>query len=89
MGGLCFINKFWQFSFVISLFILTFNANNVNAMFQWNNETTLLWANGCDFLGNDLKNVQIPAERCGPTCEMDDYCSHFAWTKYKVNFCYH
>ncbi|CAG0887838.1 unnamed protein product [Cyprideis torosa] len=46
------------------------------------------WALGCDFPGNDFKNLQIPGEQCGPACVDDARCTHFTWNTYKDGTCW-
>lgn len=47
----------------ISLVVLAFTVCNSYAI-TWNDN----WALGCDFRGNDLKNVKIKGEDCGGLC---------------------
>ncbi|CAG0899079.1 unnamed protein product [Cyprideis torosa] len=46
------------------------------------------WALGCDFPGNDFKNLQIPGEQCGQACVDDARCTHFTWNTYKRGTCW-
>jgi hypothetical protein len=46
------------------------------------------WANGCDFNGNDLSNVRVPADECGGKCEETEGCTHFTWTKHDGGTCW-
>ncbi|KAJ3128896.1 hypothetical protein HK098_003223 [Nowakowskiella sp. JEL0407] len=42
-----------------------------------------LWANGCDWTGNDITSVVTTADQCGPKCEQTNGCTHYAWSKYQ------
>lgn len=42
----------------------------------WNGNN---WALGCDFRGNDVKNVRSSGEQCGGLCAADTVCTHFTW----------
>ncbi|GAV00589.1 hypothetical protein RvY_11415 [Ramazzottius varieornatus] len=39
------------------------------------------WANGCDFLGNDMSTVTVSAAQCGPACAQSQGCTHFHWQR--------
>lgn len=43
---------------------------------QWNKNN---WAEGCDFRGNDVKNVRSRSEECVGLCASNSLCSHFNW----------
>lgn len=42
----------------------------------WNGNN---WAVGCDFRGNDVKNVRSSAEECGGYCAVHSQCTHYTW----------
>ncbi len=42
----------------------------------WNGDS---WAVGCDFRGNDLKNVRSQSDGCERHCRFDSKCTHYAW----------
>jgi hypothetical protein len=42
----------------------------------------------CDFSGNDLSNVEVPADRCGGECQQTPGCTHFVWTTYIGGTCW-
>ena len=46
------------------------------------------WALDCDFIGNDLSNVEVPASKCGPECEDIKECTHFVWTNENDGTCW-
>ncbi|OQV22079.1 hypothetical protein BV898_03924 [Hypsibius exemplaris] len=56
----------------------------VNDAIQWNGN----WAFGCDFVGNDLKSVQVPGDQCGGLCASTQGCTHFTWTSYAGGTCF-
>ncbi len=37
------------------------------------------WAQGCDFSGNDFRQVKGVAEECGGLCVADSRCTHFTY----------
>lgn len=57
------------------------SGSNIN----WNGQN---WASSCDFLGNDLSNVQVPSEGCGGKCAQTSGCTHFTWTNYMGGTCW-
>lgn len=42
----------------------------------WNGKN---WALGCDFRGNDLKNVLSRSEECEVLCASNPQCTHYTW----------
>lgn len=46
------------------------------------------WAHGCDFPGNDLFDVKVPADQCGLECDADEDCTHFVWTNRDGGTCW-
>ena len=52
---------------------------------DWNGND---WAPGCNFCGNDLSNVEIRAQDCGPRCVSTPNCTHFVWTTKNDGTCY-
>ncbi|KAK1860934.1 hypothetical protein I4F81_003520 [Pyropia yezoensis] len=41
-----------------------------------------IWAQGCDFLGNDIRTVPMThALSCGDTCRGYTGCNHWAWNR--------
>lgn len=52
---------------------------------NWNGKN---WAESCDFRNNDLTNVQVVAELCGPKCERTPGCTHFTWTQWNGGTCW-
>ncbi|CAF3894741.1 unnamed protein product [Rotaria sordida] len=52
---------------------------------QWTKDN---WAFGCDFVGNDLSNVQIRGEDCGLKCVQTQDCTHFTWTQWNGGTCW-
>ncbi|CAF0946128.1 unnamed protein product, partial [Brachionus calyciflorus] len=51
-------------------------------------QNKLFWAFDCDFDGNDMTNVRMNGETCGPTCSRTTGCTHFAWSKYQDGTCW-
>lgn len=47
----------------------------VSETITWNGN----WALGCEFIGNDLKNVRSAGEECGGKCAANPECTHFTW----------
>ncbi|CAF1247537.1 unnamed protein product [Rotaria sordida] len=56
-----------------------------NSTVQWNG---MNWAPSCDFNGNDLSQVETPAELCGPTCLQTKKCTHYTWTTLNNGTCW-
>ncbi|CAF1250178.1 unnamed protein product [Adineta steineri] len=52
---------------------------------NWNGNN---WALNCGFKGNDLSNVQVPADQCGGKCAVTAGCTHFTWTNYQGGTCW-
>lgn len=50
----------------------------------WNGD----WARGCDFVGQDLSKVQVPADQCGPRCTDTPGCTHYTWTTWNSGTCW-
>ena len=71
-----------KISTIIFVFILI--INNVSARLQWNQN----WALGCDFYENNLKNLPMRGEECGPTCDRTPRCTHFTWTTWNGGTCW-
>jgi len=46
------------------------------------------WANGCDFVGNDLSNAKTLNSQCGPKCQATSGCTHFTWTSFNGGTCW-
>ncbi|CAF3415938.1 unnamed protein product [Rotaria sp. Silwood1] len=51
----------------------------------WNGQN---WARSCEFPGNDLSNVQVSADRCGPACLQVKDCTHYTWTTLNGGTCW-
>ncbi|CAF3029479.1 unnamed protein product [Rotaria sp. Silwood2] len=51
----------------------------------WNGNN---WAMGCDFVNNDLKNVQVRGEDCSGKCAETPGCTHFVWTNWNGGTCW-
>jgi len=60
----------------------------IKKRFDWHDEGSLQWSSNCDFFGNDLSDVQVPGERCGPACESNPSCTHFTWTGHNGGTCW-
>ncbi|CAF0897257.1 unnamed protein product [Adineta steineri] len=58
-----------------------------NLMVPWNGNN---WAMSCDFRfpGNELLNVQVSANLCGPKCAQTPKCTHFTWTRANNGTCW-
>ena len=46
---------------------------------QSGNNGQVMWASGCDFLGNDISNQPSSGEDCGGICLSNPSCTHFSW----------
>jgi hypothetical protein len=68
------------FGCLLALFCIIDLSNGID----WNNN----WAFACDFYEQNLRNIQIRGEDCGPECDRDPQCSHFAWTTYNGGTCW-
>ncbi|CAF0827833.1 unnamed protein product [Brachionus calyciflorus] len=57
---------------------------------QWiyDSNNHLHWAFDCDFNENNLKNIQIQGEDCGPACASTPLCTHFTWSDYNSGTCW-
>ena len=75
-----------KISIIIFVFLLAFIfvIDNVSADIQWNRN----WAHGCDFYENNLDNVRMTGEECGPTCDRTPRCTHFTWTTWNGGTCW-
>ncbi|CAF1100871.1 unnamed protein product [Brachionus calyciflorus] len=51
---------------------------------EWNDN----WAFGCDFQGNELSSVVIPADKCSSQCSQTPECTHFTWTTWNGGTCW-
>ncbi|CAF3678835.1 unnamed protein product [Rotaria sp. Silwood1] len=56
-----------------------------NYLVVWNGAD---WAKSCDFHGNNLSQVEIPPELCGPTCLQTKGCTHYTWTTLNGGTCW-
>ncbi|CAF1087232.1 unnamed protein product [Adineta steineri] len=56
-----------------------------NSEVQWNGNN---WAMSCDFIGNDLSNVQSTSELCSQKCTQTPGCTHFSWNLYNDGTCW-
>jgi beta-glucanase (GH16 family) len=45
----------------------------------WNEERDLFWSNNCDWVGNEIRSLSLPGERCGGECAGTAECTHFSW----------
>ena len=70
--------------FFLCFILLTFQSSLVQSI-QWQQGG---WANGCDFVGQDLSNAQVPASQCGPKCQSTNGCTHYSWTSYNGGTCW-
>lgn len=61
------------------LAILLVASNCVSAIDWHIDDYDIIWANKCDFTGNNLYAVASAAHRCGPICTSTYGCTHFAW----------
>ena len=66
-------------------FILLIFQNSPVQSIQWQQGG---WANGCDFVGQDLSKAQVEASQCGPTCQSTNKCTHYSWTNYNGGTCW-
>lgn len=75
--------NFLIFSLLICKFL-------ISEAFEWNYdvENKLYWSMNCDFIGNDLKNVQMSGQYCGSSCVATPGCTHFTWTDYLGGTCW-
>ena len=56
-------------------------VNNRNAYnFQSGSNGKVMWASGCDFVGNDIGKQAILAQNCGDACVANGQCTHFSWS---------
>lgn len=51
---------------------------------HWNEN----WAFACDFSENNLKNIRVRGEDCGPQCSLTPDCTHFTWTQWQGGTCW-
>ena len=53
-------------------------ASSSSTKIQWQPGN---WAYSCDFMGNNLTNVLMPASgaQCGPKCTATSGCTHYTW----------
>jgi hypothetical protein len=58
--------------------------NGAGGKINWNGND---WAQNCDFLGNDLSNVVVPASSCGGQCANTLGCTHYTWTSHNGGIC--
>ena len=70
---------------IVVFTISTLLTNPIVGKINWNGKN---WAMACDFRGNDLSNVQSPAELCGPKCAQTNECTHFVWNKWNGGTCW-
>ncbi|CAF3843698.1 unnamed protein product [Rotaria sp. Silwood1] len=60
------------------------SARIVKRDINWNGN----WAMACDFNNNDLSNVRIAPNLCGPKCVDTPGCTHFTWTQWNGGTCW-
>ena len=70
---------------LINIALSLISISLIDAAVNWNGNN---WALGCDFSGNDLKNVQTSSDRCGGTCAQTKGCTHFAWSNHNGGTCW-
>lgn len=47
---------------------------------SWQQGTPGIWSFGCDFVGQDFANQQVPGSQCSQVCANTPACTHFSWT---------
>ena len=58
-----------------------FNYDSVGSQnLIWNDGNGSQSASGCNFFGNDLKNVNSMREDCSEKCKQTKGCTHYTWT---------
>ena len=68
-------------TFGLGVLILTlFSMMNVSFAYNWANGQGVQYALGCDFYGNDIRNVSSSGQDCGCICARDTNCDHFTWS---------
>lgn len=68
------------------------NAGSVSASssleFASGSSGRVMWANNCDYYGNDIYSVQAIPDICGDLCADDSSCTHWTWTYYNGGTCW-
>jgi hypothetical protein len=77
-----FLSHFIVFAFLVNnCWSFHFGRRGIN----WNGNN---WAMSCDFHGNDLSNIRISPDLCGPKCTATQGCTHFTWTQWNGGTCW-
>lgn len=51
------------------------------------NAENVIWANGCDFPDNELKQIECQVEECAQYCRNTGGCTHFTYNNV-LNICF-
>lgn len=62
-------------------------TNSVKSI-RWKNEADGFWSMGCNFEGDNYKNVLSRADDCSGECRIDQQCTHYTWTNYHGGTCW-
>lgn len=71
----------------LTFLFLTMFAFTTRA-YYWHDVSGNKWAMDCNFPGNDLYSIQMPAEQCGGKCYSVNECTHWTWTNYNGGTCW-
>lgn len=75
-----------MFAVLAILFLIT---SNCISAFEWRIEDDgVIWAQWCDFPGNDIRSVGATSNACGPICKETKDCTHFAWSTADFGKCW-
>jgi len=58
------------------------------AAFQLGSKGRVMWANNCDYYGQDIYSVYGIPDVCGDLCADSSQCTHWTWTNYNGGTCW-
>jgi uncharacterized protein YkwD len=63
-------------------------AASTASAFSTGSQGRVMWANNCDYYGQDIYSVQGIPDVCGDLCADDSACTHWAWNNYNGGTCW-
>lgn len=74
--------------FTVFAILLITTTTSISAII-WNVDAIgVYYASNCDFNGNNMYSIEVPANECGPLCATTSGCTHFAWSRARGGLCW-